>query len=142
MNMRWLKRPWITLLGGFTLALVGLQCFAVYMQPVTRHPIADPIYVVADSNAAETLSSGRPVVCWGRLPLGIYNGRRAFSSSPEALDYLQRRGLLSRGYAVYQVSGDFAQDTHQVGERHFTDRTMRITSLVAPRAAQYVKLRR
>lgn len=142
MNIRLLERPWILWLGGLTLALIGLQFLAIYLQPVSRPEIATPIYVVAAPRAAESLSSGQPVVCWGRLPLGLYNGQRAFTSSLEALDYLQQRGLLSRGYAVYRVSGDFQLDTHQVGERHFTGRTMRITSLVAPRLAQQVRSRR
>ena len=137
MPQRILLRPWVLSLGSLTLGLIGFQSFVAYSHPVVRADIQQPLFVVRDLDASKELNAGGDVVCWGRIPMGIYSGERAFSSSADALEYLQRRGMLSKGFAVYQLSGDFVKDTYQVGERHFTQRTLRVTDCVAPLFAQH-----
>ena len=137
------RRPIVWLMGTTFVLLVGLQSASFWFDPFERQDIQQPLYTVCDRDTAEALASGRAVTRWGRLPLGLHPGCRAFSNAREAIDYLQARGKLADGWAVYSLSGDFGQDTYQVGQQRWTTRTLRVRERVAPSwAAHAPPLRR
>ena len=126
------RRPIVWLLGTAFVLLVGLQAVSHWLHPLERLDVRRPLFTVCDPDTAEALAEGRKISRWGRLPLGLHPGCRAFSSTREALDYLQARGKLSDGWAVYSLSGDFEQDTYQLGQQRWTTCTLRVKERVAP----------
>ncbi|MCA9172998.1 MAG: hypothetical protein KDB14_00715 [Planctomycetales bacterium] len=127
-----MRRPWAWTLGMVTVALLGLQCSAAWLHPTVRDSVEQPIYAICAPDQVQALDTGRDVILWGRLPLGLYQGGRVFGTSRDALMHLQQRGMLAQGYAVCRMSGDFSKDTYQVGSQSFMSHTLQVSERIGP----------
>ena len=74
------------------------------------------------------MNSGKNVVKFGPLPLGLYTGGVAFENREDALGYLVELGKQNDGWDVYRLSGDFRLDTYQVDGRAYIDKSLLVVA--------------
>ncbi len=98
------------------------------MNPLERDNIQQPIYTIGDLNYAESLANNKKIVKFGPAFWGLYPGGIAFSDANQAAEYIKNNKELlnefSDGWAIYQLSGDFALDTEKKGENHYTNKSL------------------
>lgn len=104
------------------------------LQPVTREVIQSPIFTLGDATYQTALKADKQVLKFGPLFWGAYPGGLAFEDAAQAAQYLQEHrdefGAVSSGWHVYQLAGDFEQDTYLIGEQHYLAHSLLITQLV------------
>lgn len=113
-------KKWIIILICFIAFLGACSIFfSSYAKPTVRQEIKNPIFTIGDENYALALNDGKNVVKFGSLPFGIYSGGLAFPNQQAAILYLERMDKPKQGWNIYQLSGDFEQDTYvKEGQRY------------------------
>jgi len=88
--------------------------------PMVREAIERPVFAVGEDNedTRAALAEGRQIVKFGPLLLGAYPGGMAFDSVESARAYIDDGGEPLRRYAVYELSGDMAEDT-KLSDGHY-----------------------
>lgn len=98
------------------------------LHPIQSAPGSQPVYTVGDLHYLQALNNDKNVVKFGRMFWGLYPGGLAFSSPEEALLFVQNNQAFldqfSSGWAVYELSGDYDQDTYISGERRYLKHSM------------------
>ena len=99
--------------------------FDQYRQPIVRQVVNEPLYTVGSVEYSKALKEGKRVIEFGPLPgSAFYAGGLAFKQPEEALVWLKSSGRYEEGWRVYELSGDFAMDTHLVRGLPFTNKTL------------------
>ncbi|MCG7588186.1 hypothetical protein, partial [Photobacterium sp. OFAV2-7] len=84
---------------------------------------------------AESIAQNKKVVKFGPAFWGIYPGGIAFREAKEAEEYIDNNKELlnefSAGWAIYQLSGDFALDTKKKGDSHYINKSILVVKSVA-----------
>jgi hypothetical protein len=78
-------------------------------EPYQRSNAAMPLYSVGDPALSIGLASGEQTVRLGPLFWGLIDGAPAFSSVPEAKQWLSQRPQLN--WQVYELAGDYGLDS-------------------------------
>ncbi|MBO9472077.1 hypothetical protein J7413_00855 [Shimia sp. R10_1] len=95
-------------------ALTGLYLFEIKptMEPVVRVSPTAPVFTIGErSSYTPALEAGKTVVKFGPLVFGLYPGGLAFASQQHAQNHMRANGWDLKKWAVYELSGDYAQDT-------------------------------
>lgn len=105
---------------------VGLYFwFEEYRKPTIRAEVAEPLFTVAGADYSKALNEGKKIVEFGPLPgSAFYAGGLAFKQPEEALVWLKSSGKFDQGWRVFELSGDFALDTHLVRGLPYTNKTL------------------
>lgn len=102
--------------------------FEKYREPVVRTVVEEPLYTVGGANYSTALKEGRKVVEYGPLPgSAFYAGGLAFKQPEEALVWIKSAGKYDEGWRVFELSGDFALDTHLVRGLPYTNKTLLVS---------------
>lgn len=103
------------------------------LHPTVRAEIKQPIFTIGDLNYQQALQDGKNVVKFGPMFWGLYPGGLAFSHPDEAVAFISGNQPMldkfSSGWAVYELAGDFALDTQQVGKRRFLSKSLLVKQL-------------
>ncbi len=108
---------------------VGLYFwFDEYRKPTIRAEVNEPLFTVAGGDYSKALNEGRKVVEFGPLPgSAFYAGGLAFKQPEEALVWLKSAGKYDQGWRVFELTGDFALDTHLVRGLPYTNKTLLVS---------------
>ena len=98
------------------------------LNPLQRTEIHQPIFTIGDANYQKALSEGKKVVKFGQMFWGLYPGGLAFSSPSEALAFARdNQNTLDKflsGWAIYELSGDLAQDTYIKANQRYLNKSL------------------
>jgi hypothetical protein len=98
-----------------------------YQQPVLRTEVNEPLFTVDTSAVARAVEEGKKVVEFGPLPgSAFFAGVPAFKQPEEALVWLKSTGKYDLGWRVFELSGDYALDTHLVRGLPYTNKTLQV----------------
>ena len=115
-------------LALFLLAIVIWFGVKDALTPLQRSANNQPIFTIGDAHYQQALTDGKNIVKFGQMFWGLYPGGLAFSSPDEAVAYAQSNQQLleqfSSGWAVYELSGDFAQDTYLKGKQSYLKQSL------------------
>ncbi|MBO9403074.1 hypothetical protein J7412_19780 [Shimia sp. R9_3] len=82
------------------------------MTPVMRTSPETPVFTIGErASYTPALEAGKSVVKFGPLLFGLYPGGLAFASPQEAEDHMRSHNWDRAKWAIYELSGDYAQDT-------------------------------
>lgn len=102
--------------------------------PVQRTKVDQLIVTIGDASYQEALKQGKHVVKFGPMFWGLYPGGLAFSSTNEALEFARgNQNVLdefSSGWAVYELSGDLAEDTYVKGNQRYLNKSLLVVKKV------------
>ncbi|MCV6545999.1 MAG: hypothetical protein OIF56_01725 [Cohaesibacter sp.] len=108
--------PWKKSLIGaaFGLLILGFALFQTVrsqLEPLVRSDPSQPIFTIGETASYDpALRQGKSVVKFGPLLFGLYPGGLAFASQQDGEAYLRDKGWDLEKWAIYRLSGDYAQD--------------------------------
>lgn len=100
------------------------------LTPIVRDAINKPIYAVGEAIDPAGDIQDRKIVKFGPAFWGQYPGGRAFQTVANAVQYLVDNNKVIKGWAVYQLSGDFGIDTYLVNGASYTNKSLIVIRLV------------
>ncbi len=120
----------IIVLSLALLALVAWQGTKEALTPLVRDHIEKPVYAVGEAIDPGIDLQAQQVVVFGPAFWGQYPGARVFASIDEAERYLVENNKVIDGWAIYQLSGDFARDTYLENGLPHLNKSLTIKRLV------------
>jgi len=104
--------------------------------PSERAGNENSIYTLGNDGYRDALESGKRVVKFGPMFWGIYPGGLAFSSPREARNYFQANSQVflsaDQVWSVYQLAGDFHDDTYEKDGQKYIKKSLIVFKLVEP----------
>lgn len=121
------------LFGGlFLVAWLGVRDT---LTPLERTDIKNPIYAVGEAiDLADTLGNTgaiqeKKIVKFGPAFWGQYPGGRAFSTIADAEQFLVENNKVIKGWAIYQLSGDFSLDIYLIDGTPYINKSLIVIQL-------------
>lgn len=120
----------IRYLSIFILFAIGFIWFGTKdaLIPMQREQISKPIFTLGDHSYQAAVSGEKRVLKFGPMFWGLYPGGLAFKTREEAVSYMLKHQsqleTVSKGWAVYQLSGDFDMDTYLSGEQMYINTSL------------------
>jgi hypothetical protein len=127
----------ISILIICALIIIGVTIFVGIkdaFKPLERSSITQAIYTIGDLNYEKSINANKKIVKLGPVFWGIYPGGLAFKNIYSAENCIKNNTELlnkfSKGWAIYQLSGDFEQDTYSKNNNYYINKSLFVVELV------------
>ncbi len=112
------------------LALIAWLGVRETLTPLERDHVENPIYAVGEAIDPSVDLETSKIIIFGPAFWGQYPGARAFSTIAGAERYLIENNKAIDGWAIYQLSGDFALDTYLENGHPHLNKSLVVVRLV------------
>ncbi len=95
-----------------------------------RKRVKEPIYTIARKDCSEVLSSGKHLIKLGPMFWGLFPAGEAFKTPQDAWEYIIEKGMKTKKWGVFRLSGDYGLDVNQQTKVHHINKSLMLLEKV------------